>query len=164
MGGMGSGRTASAKAARDWFALYAKFVAEYEPLGRTQKEFAQDHGVEPQTVSAWFKRIKRDEILKVAHKRNQPLLLKSQKRIEEALDAPNVEPDFALRVFKETWSREEPDPKASNTNILVVPPLFASPAAQMAIQSLTQAPPELGVPSAQSEALAALTVGDAPAE
>lgn len=138
----------------DWPALLAEYEADWEPLGESYAAFARDKGINRTTVAAKFKHMKdkKQSILKTAHARNLPILLKSQKKMQAALDQANVEPEFALKVFRAVFEREEPISQVNTQVNVVVPPMFASPIAMEAAKRLMESDPD-PLPLAQEAAL-----------
>ncbi|MBU6231477.1 hypothetical protein KGP36_02310 [Patescibacteria group bacterium] len=140
----------------DWPQLYAEWKAQWEPAGESIAAFARAKNLKHKTVEGQFRRREIKASLDIAHARNKSLLLKSQTKVAAALDAENVEPDFALKVFKTVFEREEPNAGLAQQTNIIVPPMFASPAAQAAMEALMRPPADSSEPSKAQEAAARL--------
>ena len=133
----------------DWALLLAQFQAEWEPHGRTLKEFCANREVPlPYPLAkAAFSREKMRTALVAIHARNKPRGLIAQRRVMEALAKISADGapvslkagEFALKVFTAVMEREEPNATLAQQINIVIPPLFPeSDAAKRAMKSLME--------------------------
>jgi hypothetical protein len=126
----------------DYAELLAQFEADYRPYGRTLETFALERGIARQTLANAFTRERKRTAVQAFHSRNKALLLKAQRKVNEALDSDLLRPEFAagfaLKTMALVAEREEPNPLLVQQTQVVVPPLFAmTPLAQAAIRAIT---------------------------
>lgn len=114
---------------------YDELYLEYRQLAKatalTQREFAEQKGVHPVTLSKQFAAIKRNIQMDAFKTRNPGILLKAQAKVNAALDDPELDPKFALETYKAVADREGQSPAAvtvalqNNVAVSVtIPPIF----------------------------------------
>jgi hypothetical protein len=136
----------------DYAALLAEFEADYRPNGRTLQDLADERGIERQTLANAFTRERKRTALEAFHARNKALLLKAQRKVNEALDSDRLKPEFAagfaLKTMALVSEREEPNPLLAQQTNVIIPPLFAmSPLAEAFVLALTGRGVEHSVPA-----------------